>query len=274
MRSLTRHNRLSLGSDAPIVVEEHTLDGEFPIHWHNYFELEIILSGRGTYTVNDKEYAFPENNVFILTPTDFHHIKAEEHTEIINISFREDAIDERNIGRLLGTGGTVAYSKSEDAYNCVTSAAALLRRECTLGGECSEQLLAYILKCILWEGAGEAYPSAKARGGIKSAISYMHIHFRENISLRTVAAQAGYHPTYFSEVFREATGESYIEMLTRLRLGSARTMLANGFSVSDACFLSGFGSLSGFLAVFKKHLHMSPREYRARYIDSKNSMDL
>ena len=63
-------------------------------------------------------------------------------------------------------------------------------------------------------------------------------------------------------MFHRATGESYLEALTRLRLGYARSLLAGGFSVSDACHLSGFGSLSAFGNAFRRHMGISAAAYR------------
>ena len=84
-----------------------------------------------------------------------------------------------------------------------------------------------------------------------------------------VAAAAGYHPTYFSQLFSAVTGETYIDMLTRLRLGHAKSMLANGFSVSDSCFQSGFGSLSNFLEIFKRKCKTTPNEYRKKALKTR-----
>ena len=93
-------------------------------------------------------------------------------------------------------------------------------------------------------------------------ISFIEAHYAEKITLDDVAAAAGYHPTYFSELFARVTGETYIDMLTRLRLGHAKSMLANDFTVSEACFRSGFGSLSNFLETFKKNCGTTPSTYR------------
>ena len=87
------------------------------------------------------------------------------------------------------------------------------------------------------------------------------MHFAEKITLETVAAVAGYNAAYFSALFSRLTGETYIEALSRIRLGHAKSMLASGFSVSDACFMSGFGSLSNFFTAFKKKYGVSPKEY-------------
>jgi len=98
--------------------------------------------------------------------------------------------------------------------------------------------------------------------GMKKAVAYIELHFREKISLERLSALSGYHPTYFSELFRKLTGETYIERLTSLRVNYAKALLANGVSVSEACFESGFGSLSNFLSVFKDRCGMTPSQYR------------
>ena len=156
-----------------------------------------------------------------------------------------------------------AYFFEPEEYSRLTSATELLRHECDTEGESRGLLLRYVIRCILQKNPPTSDPLGEdGARGIKKAIVYMELHFKEKITLEGIAAEAGYHPTYFSEIFKRTTGETYIEALTRLRIGHARTMLAIGFSVSDACFMSGFGSLSGFASAFKKACDMSPREYK------------
>ena len=83
----------------------------------------------------------------------------------------------------------------------------------------------------------------------------------ENIGALALAKEAGFHAMYFSSIFKRATGESYVQRLNHLRLEYAATLLANNYSVSYACFESGFGSLSNFFTAFKKKYGMGPREY-------------
>ena len=90
----------------------------------------------------------------------------------------------------------------------------------------------------------------------------MQTHFREKITLEELSEKAGYHPAYFSELFKKVTGENYVTTLSRFRVGHARTLLSSGASVSDACFASGFGALSSFFAAFRKICGVSPSEYK------------
>ncbi|MBE6668552.1 MAG: helix-turn-helix domain-containing protein [Ruminococcaceae bacterium] len=253
-----------------IVVDEHSVKSEYPVHWHNYFEIEIILSGKGIHVINDVEYPLGEYNVFFLTTTDFHYYKVDEETHLLNISFDEDAVDEKEIGFVFFSQTERAYCLEYEEYERIVKATELLAHECTIEGDCQRALMQYILKCILRKST---YPSGGSATethyrGIKRAIAYMETHFREPITLNSLAAEAGYHPTYFSELFKKVTGETYINTLNKLRVGYARTLLANGFSVSDACFMSGFGSLSNFLTIFKKNCQMSPAEYRTRSMET------
>ena len=98
--------------------------------------------------------------------------------------------------------------------------------------------------------------------GIQKAILYLEMHFKENISLPALAKEAGFNPTYFSELFRRTTGQSYKQRLTELRIRYAKMLLKNGISISRACCESGFGSLSNFTAVFKQTYGITPRQYQ------------
>lgn len=266
MNTFKQQERLKIPQGMHLTVEEHTVLAEHPLHWHSFFEIEIVLSGAGEYVINDVEYDLEKENLFFLTSTDFHYLKVDEVTRVINISFDEDMIDEKDLGVLLFSKTERAYRFEREEYERLVGAAKLLQHECEINGDCRKNLLQYIIKCILRKNTIHSSHSVSDLHyrGIKKAIAYMEMNFRERISLRSLAAEAGYHPTYFSELFKKVTGETYIDTLNKLRIGYARTLLANGFSVSDACFMSGFGSLSNFLTIFKKNCQMSPMEYRTR----------
>ena len=260
---MKKSERRSLPSGRSLTVEKHSVTGNHPLHWHNYFEIEIILSGSGKYIINDIEYDISSNNAFFLNPTDFHYLNVEKTTELINISFDNTMLDDKDMTLLVSEKNRRSYTFDRAAYDRLLCAANILQHEYKIAGDCQKQLLQYVVKCLQRENiiSKEKY---EHNSGVKNAIIYMEMHFSERITLKDVATAAGYHPTYFSKLFARITGETYIDMLTRLRLGHAKSMLANDLSVCDACFQSGFGSLSNFLEAFKKHCNMTPSEYRKK----------
>lgn len=246
-----------------IAVQEHTASS-YPQHWHDYFEIELILEGTGRHIYNGSEHTIGKGSAYILTPVDFHGLEAAEPVRLINISFDDVCLPERML-TFLSDPDTVKNCKfTEEEFERSTMAAELLRHECETGGPCVGQLLEYLLSCFARKDPHRVPDAVKNEHltGIKKAISYIEMHFRENISLEQLAALSGYNPTYFSELFRKVTGETYKGRLKSLRVGYARMLLANGISVTDACFASGFGSLSNFLAAFKEKCGMTPSEYR------------
>lgn len=264
MDKMRKYERLNLPSGKHLTIAKHTVIGGHPQHWHSYFEIEIILSGSGKYIVNDVEYDIKENDVFFLTSTDFHYLEAEGVTELINISFDNHFFEQRDIPYLFFSNIQNVYKLDVDEYERLLSASRILLNEYEISGDCQKQLLQYIVKSLLRKNSDlyDSIGSGEQNRAVRNAIVYMEMHFAEKITLEAVASAAGYSATYFSDLFLKLTGESYIEALTKIRLGYAKSMLLNGYCVSDACFLSGFGSLSNFLEVFKKHFKIPPSQYR------------
>lgn len=254
-----------IGVDKDIHVERHS-SMESKLHWHNYFEIEIILSGRGKHILNGYEQTFYSGYSYITTPTDYHKLKCDVPTQLINISFTEKMLTEKNLSAIIFSKNNNSQHLTEEKLHLVTLAAELLEHECKVDGPCKMQLFEYILSYLLNTNTDSLKDiDLKHLTGIRKAVLYLELHFREDISLSTLAELSGFNPTYFSELFKEVIGECYSERLTNLRLGHVLFLLSNGFSVTEACFSAGFGSLSNFHATFKKKYGMTPGAYRKKH---------
>ena len=85
------------------------------------------------------------------------------------------------------------------------------------------------------------------------------------ISLHMVAAEVGFSPNHFSTVFSQETGQTFVEYLTAVRIEAAKHLLIKGNSrMSDIAFDVGYQDSHYFSYLFKKHVGVSPREYRSR----------
>ena len=87
------HNQLQ--SDDHVIVTYKTHSPTFlSIHWHNFFELEIVTKGSGEVSCNNKKYPIKPGMVSLLTPLDFHEYSITSETDIINIQFLADTLHE------------------------------------------------------------------------------------------------------------------------------------------------------------------------------------
>lgn len=239
---------------------------ESPVHWHNYFEIEFILDGAAAYMQNGKEYTAEEGHIHLLTPVDFHSFKAEGNLTLINISFDEEMLTDRMLSLLTDKNFKKIHKAQKSDFDRLIKACELLIHECETDGRCKSQLCEYILFSFFALNSNKFISDTDTSElkGIGKALFYLELHFREDISLKKLSDISGFNTTYFSELFRTVTGENFTERLSTLRINYAKSLLKKGFSVTDACFSSGFGSLSNFLSVFKKKCGITPSEYRKK----------
>jgi AraC-like DNA-binding protein len=237
----------------------------WPDHWHSYFEIEIVVSGKGMHTLGGDAYEVSEGSAYILTPTDFHKMEPDPSLMLWNISFNESVISNTRLCQLSSKDTKKTFKLDSVSLSKVIKIAELLDEEAKREDEgCCRELCECLLSFLLREeGAAVAYQDDRY-SKIKDAIMYLENHFAESPSLEQVASLVGLHPHYFSDLFHKTTGESFCERLNSLRISHAKTLLSKGFSVCDACYNSGFGSLSNFIYRFKKTTGCSPNEYRSR----------
>ena len=247
-----------LNNGKSVMVQKRTANS-FALHSHDYFEIEIVLRGSGEQYINSKRYDIKRGNIYLLTPADFHDVKYFEEAEIINISFDETVPSKERLLNIYG-GGTVNINVGDDILSRLEKAAELLIAECE-NGDVIEPLMEYIFEHICKkEQKNEEITS------IRRAIIYIENHFRDDPTLEESARQACLSPVYFGNLFKKTTGQTYVEYLNNCKLNCAKMLLESGMSVSRACFDSGFGSLSGFLYVFKQKNGISPNEYRKKHL--------
>jgi AraC-like DNA-binding protein len=94
---------------------------------------------------------------------------------------------------------------------------------------------------------------------LRGAVRHVDRHFREPLTLSSVAAEAHLSPNYFSERFRQLTGTAFQLYLQERRLRFARSLLAaTSLSVTEVCHAAGFGSLSHFGRAYRRRYGVSP----------------
>lgn len=92
-------------------------------------------------------------------------------------------------------------------------------------------------------------------------------HFNRRIKLEEVAALTYMTPTSFSRYFKSHTNRTFSQFLSEIRIGHAsKLLIEKEMSVAEACFKSGFYTLSNFNRQFRQVHGLSPTEYRQAYL--------
>jgi two-component system, response regulator YesN len=103
----------------------------------------------------------------------------------------------------------------------------------------------------------------KDRDPVAAAHRYMEQHFHHPLTLKDVADEVFLNPAYFSNLFKQRTGVTFIEQLTHIRIEEAKKKLAlTNEKISVISDETGFTNVRHFNRVFKNLSGLSPKEYR------------
>ncbi len=83
-------------------------------------------------------------------------------------------------------------------------------------------------------------------------------------SSRELAQLCGYHPTYFAEIFREATGLSPKAYTMRERIACAKRLLLTGERITEIAETLGYGDVHYFSRSFREVTGLTPSAFRLR----------
>lgn len=87
----------------------------------------------------------------------------------------------------------------------------------------------------------------------------------ENISLNLVASNVNISPSYFSSLFSQEVGSTFVEYLTGVRMEKAKELLmCSDKRTSDIGYEVGYKDSHYFSYIFKKTQGCSPKEFRSR----------
>ncbi len=90
-------------------------------------------------------------------------------------------------------------------------------------------------------------------------------YMSENISLNLVASSVNISPSYFSSLFSQEVGSTFVEYLTGVRMEKAKELLmCSDKRTSDIGYEVGYKDSHYFSYIFKKTQGCSPKEFRSR----------
>lgn len=106
-------------------------------------------------------------------------------------------------------------------------------------------------------------PIQKENEGIERALQYIHDNYSHNINMMMVSSKVSFNYSYFSQAFRNYTGENFVSYLKRLRINKAKELLRETEDrIYEIAGRSGFGNTKNFNRVFRESEGVSPLEYR------------
>ncbi|MEG0178545.1 MAG: response regulator [Oscillospiraceae bacterium] len=126
-----------------------------------------------------------------------------------------------------------------------------------------EDIASYVRSYLvsIWALVKEANPYSC--DVIQDVQHYLQEHYMEDITLQKLSDLFFLHPTYLSRLFKEKSGENFIDYLTGIRFEKAKRLLCTTtLKVSDIGQAVGYESPKYFSKIFKELSRITPKDYR------------
>ena len=103
----------------------------------------------------------------------------------------------------------------------------------------------------------------KSESLIEKAEAFINRNYMKDLSLEDISRYCNISSYYFSKLFKQETGENYVEYLNKVRIGNAKKMLSESdVSIKEICYSVGFSDPNYFSRAFKKYEGVTPSEFK------------
>lgn len=100
---------------------------------------------------------------------------------------------------------------------------------------------------------------------VERAKAYIRENYSWDISLDDVSRRLKLTPYYFSKLFKQETGSTFVEYLTSVRMETAKKLLKNPeLSIKEIGISVGYSDPNYFSRIFKKVMGVTPSEFREK----------
>lgn len=257
-----------------LAIDERIVDPNLPsreLHWHDFFEVEIVLSGSGVHQYNGTSYPLTPGCAYLQTPMDIHALipNPGEDLHLIHLRFDEQAIfDEVRDMLLQHNRGHSTKLSERDFTRLLDQLHELLQCfEVNNTQSLSIQLmLSYLCLHLIRESKKKENPFStytSTNPVVHQTLQYIFYNFRKKITMQELGEKAHVSPNHLALLFKQATGVTCIQMISDLRLQYATRLLENpNLNIETISAQSGFSAASYFISVFRKKYGITPKEYQ------------
>lgn len=286
----SHHHHLPLDAEFPFFIKalsyESFRSGEH-LTWHNRLELFCPVSGAGRFQMGERLIDFKSNDLLVVDNLKLHgaYDFTPPHSQSIVIYFRAELF--YNLG-----SAVCDYAYLTPFYGLTEEILPILRAE-EPAAAAVHDALRKLLRCY-FEAPQDQYSRIGCKAYLSEILYLLSQHFGtselaraeyvrrreqaqrlgalvdfldrnygEKITAPQAAEIAGMSQSHFTRFFKQATGMTFVDYLTHLRVSKARQLLRDiTLSIAEISNLVGFADQSYFDKRFKERFGKAPRECR------------
>ncbi len=265
---------------------------EYPIHFHDDIEVVYVLEGSVGLKNGYYSYVLNQGDIFILNDREIHSFYHTDQPNMVmmlqmdisffskyygnlkNSFFVTDMKDEDDenlealrslLGRImvdiLDKGYGYEYKVIEGTHNLLANLLANFQYFCMEDGK--------------FVNEAKNIGNKVLAGRLNRITDYMYENYARRLTLNEIAEREHLSIYYLSHVIKEATGLSFQELLSFIRVEeSEKLLLGTNKKIGAISEESGFSAIRYYIKYFTKWFGMHPLEYRKKYTGKVSSREI
>lgn len=243
-------------------------------HMHNFYEIFLLRSGNVDFYMNNTKRHIGPGTLIFITDQDIHkstltdngiYERAYIHIPpaILSACSSEDtdlsACFHAESGQFFQPG-----QKQADLFFNTVRNMMNLKNKKDFGYDImiqSELLKILVSVNALCQNSQTEQFLEQYSARICDMIYYIEDHLSEPLSLDQIAKYFSIDKYHMCHIFKTETNTTVYHFIQLKRIAMAKRLLAEGNSLTEVCFDTGFHDYNHFITTFKKHCGMTPKQY-------------
>lgn len=270
----------------PTFVIQHKTDDKTAsnFHFHAGYEIVWLKEGEAKYIFEEKVYHITKHHVLFFKSSEFHKVSLTENAvyDRVVIMFTDDFVsfehpvltrfkkflDELPLPHYV----LQLFAWKADQFQHIVDQ--LLREQDNKQWEQQSALELYFLELLLYIGR-EVQVSFDQKSHLSALQASENVTMHERIlkeinliwdsnwRLETLAERLHFSKYYLCHFFKQEFGVTIHQYILQRRIYEAKKLLVNtNIPINELALKLGFTSDSTFIRSFKKHVNMTPKQYR------------
>lgn len=249
---------------------------DFAFHYHDFNKIIIFLSGNINYTIEGKNYILKPYDIVLVNAGEIHRPSVLDNSAYeriiiyvstqflgnysekeynLNYCFERAKKEHSNVLRIASIEKSKLYQVCLELEHSFTDQA--------FAKELYQKILFLEFMIQLNRTAISNHinylDSANGNTKLLQILDYINEHLTEEVTIDTLSEQFYLSRYYLMHFFKEETGYTIGNYITEKRLLLAKDLVQKGYSITEACFQSGFKNYSTFSRAFKKAFNTLPK---------------
>lgn len=255
---------------------------EYPPHFHDDLEIVYVLEGSIALKNGYYSYILRQGDIFMLNDREIHSFRKTDEENMVMMLQIDLSYFSNYYGDLNDKFFVADANCGEENLDVLRNILGKIMMEVLEKGygyehkviESTHNLLACILADFQYEenGADEKAADGRNKGNkvlasrLRRITDYMYENYTRKLTLNEIAEKEHLSIYYLSHVIKEATGLSFQDLLSFIRVDeSEKLLLETNKKIGTISEEMGFSAVRYYIKHFKTWFDVHPQEYRKKY---------